>query len=304
MKKIYIFILFLTLSSFSAIACDICGCGVGSYYLGLTPQFAKNFVGLRYRNMSYNSHVGMGDMFATKEHFQSTELWARYYVKPKIQLMAFVPYSFNSQKTIDNTLYINGLGDITLLANYNLIDTTKDTVFHKVHHTLWLGGGVKLQTGKYQYDENSNTQVANPNFQLGTGSTDFLLNLVYTLRHKNIGFSGDVSYKINTRNSQNYLFGNRINGSLTGFYVQRISSKISMMPNAGFYGEYSSFDKRGANAVEHTGGYLVAASLGVETYLFSRFSLGFNYQKPLSQNLADGQIIANDRFLVSLNVIF
>lgn len=304
MKKISLFTLFITLINFSATACDICGCGVGSYYLGLTPQFAKNFVGLRYRNMSYNSHVGMGEMFATKEYFQSTELWARYYVKPKLQLMAFVPYSFNSQETTDKTLYINGLGDITLLANYNIINTMTDTIPHKVNHTLWLGGGIKLQTGKYQYDENNNSQVANPNFQLGTGSTDFMLNLVYTLRYKNIGFSGDITYKMNTRNSQNYLFGNRTNGSLSGFYVQKISSKITMMPNAGFYGEYSRFDKRGANAVEHTGGYLVATSLGVETYIYSRFSIGFNYQKPLSQDLADGQIVGNDRFLASLNIMF
>jgi hypothetical protein len=304
MKKNYLFILFLTLSNFSTIACDICGCGVGNYYLGITPQFAKNFVGLRYRNFSYHSHIGMGKMFETKEYFQTAELWARYYIKPKIQLMAFIPYSFNSQTTIDNTLYINGLGDITILANYNLINTTKDTIFHKIHHTLWAGGGVKVQTGKYHYDENNSSQVANPNFQLGTGSTDFLFNLVYTLRYKNIGFTTDLTTKINTSNSREYRFGNRVNGSLSGFYVRRINSKITVMPNAGIYAEYSNFDNNKGYTVANTGGGLLATSLGLETYFFSKIALGCNYQIPITQNLGEGMLKTNDRFMLNVSVLF
>ena len=52
---------------------------------------------------------------------------------------------------------------------------------------LWLGGGVKLATGAFNLDVNNpDASVADVNAELGTGSTDFLLNAVYNLREKTL----------------------------------------------------------------------------------------------------------------------
>ncbi len=305
MKKLILLLILFTNISLSE-ACDICGCGVGGYYLGIMPQFHSNFIGLRYRAFSFDSHLGHSHegLFSSKEYFQSTELWARYYPTQRLQILAFVPYHFNRQETDNKNLYISGLGDISILTSYQLIAPKADTVKRLFRHNLWVGTGIKTNTGRYNYNENDATQVANPNFQLGTGSWDLLLNMTYTLRYKKIGLNIDANYKINTANEHKYRFGNRVSGTLAGFFVQRITRKFAVMPNVGIYAESSAVDHRNKFEVEHTGGSLMALSVGIETYFLGKYSLGLNFQSPITQNLADKQIKANNRALVHLTWMF
>ncbi|MCY7351019.1 MAG: hypothetical protein LH606_10160 [Cytophagaceae bacterium] len=177
MKKL---LLFFALSPLSSLACDICGCGAGSSFLGIMPQTGRSFLGLRYRVKSYDSHLN-SQRLQTREVYQSAELWARWYPARRWQILAFLPVNANRQETTDGTHTRKGLGDAILMAHYNLVNTALDTVARKVDHNLLIGGGVKLPTGQFRYEADG-SEVANPNFQLGTGSTDALFNIIYTLR--------------------------------------------------------------------------------------------------------------------------
>jgi hypothetical protein len=201
-------------------ACEFCGCGVGNFYLGILPQFQKNFVGVRYQVQDFNSHVGLHPSLATTERFQSTEIWTRFYITPKLQVISLIAYHFNEQTTTTGKVYLDGLGDIPILANYNLINTT-DHPLRELNHNLWFGGGIKLPTGKYQFQDLPD-QVANPNFQLGTGSVDFMVNTIYTVRYKKIGLNSDITYKINSDNEQRYHFGNKISGTASFVFIQQV----------------------------------------------------------------------------------
>ncbi len=75
------------------------------------------------------------------------------------------------------------------------------------------------------------------------------------------------------------------------------------MPNVGFYFEKSATDLKNNYLVENTGGGLIAVTLGLDVF-FKNISLGFNYQNPLAQNLADGQIKAQNRTLLHLTYLF
>lgn len=303
-KLLLLLILFANISTTNA--CDICGCGVGNYYLGIMPQFQSNFIGVRYRAYNYDSHLGHSHegLFSSKEYFQSTEFWARYYPSRRLQVLAFVPYHFNRQETDGKNLYLSGLGDISLLASYQLIMPKADTINKQLRHNLWVGAGIKTNTGKYNFDENDAAQVANPNFQLGTGSWDFLLNLTYTLRYQKFGLNVDANYKINTANAQKYRFGNRLSGTVAAFFVQKVTENFALMPNVGIYAESSAVNLKNTFEVENTGGNLVALSVGMETYFFQKLSLGVNYQMPFAQNLANNQIQAHNRALVHLTWMF
>ena len=100
---------------------------------------------------------------------------------------------------------LKGLGDIVISANYNLINTY-DSADHFFKHNLLIGGGLKLPTGEFRAIENGLT--VNQNFQLGTGSLDFLFNFIYTVRRKNLGLNTELSYSRNTTNKDEYKFGN------------------------------------------------------------------------------------------------
>jgi len=295
------------LMSFHAYSCDVCGCGVGNYYFGIMPQYHKNFLGLRYRYRTFTSHVGESQysqsLYGNEETFQSTEIWARFYPLPKIQVLAFIPMNFNKQYENGTgvTHNLQGLGDASLFVNYNLINNTSDTN-SIVKHNLLSGGGIKLPTGKYKFDESDKQNVNNANFQLGSGSVDFMLNLVYTIRYKKVGLSTDITYKINTVNKNNYQFGNRVSGGVNLFFLQKIG-EITIMPTAGIFLEKAFYDYKRNVTVYQTGGTATLGSAGVETY-FKNFAIGFNFQKPISQNLSDGLSIAHDRATVHVTYLF
>ncbi len=75
------------------------------------------------------------------------------------------------------------------------------------------------------------------------------------------------------------------------------------MPNLGIYVEDSQTNKQFKQVIENTGGTATFASGGVEAY-YKKLSMGFNYQTPVAQNLADGHSKAHDKVTVHVTVMF
>lgn len=303
MKKTYLFSFFLLLT-LPGLACDLCGCSNSGSFFGILPQGHRGFLGVRYRHASYNSHSSSLNL-SSRELFRTTELWGRFYPIKRVQVLAFVPYQFSQQTMLKSGLVtpLQGLGDVSTIVQYNLLNTfMDDSVVHKVNHNLLVGGGIKLPTGRYKYDENSLSEVANPNFQLGTGSTDWMLNAIYTARYKSWGANVDVSYRITTTNPDGYRFGNRLNTSASVFYLSS-SGKYSLMPNAGVFVEQGGHDSRAGVVNKQTGGYATYLNLGTEVYL-GKLSVGVSYRHPIAQNLSEGELIANDQLSTHVTVLF
>jgi len=283
-------------------ACDICGCGNSGSFFGILPQSHMRFAGIRYRVKNYESHLN-SSFFRAQENFQTTELWARFYPIKRTQVMVFVPYNWNTQ-----TLYrtetpqqISGLGDVSALVHYNVFNTFWDSTLHKIDQTLMIGGGVKAPTGKFRYVEDG-TEVANANFQLGTGSVDFMLNAIYNVRYNKWGANLDATYKINTQNTNQYRFANRMSGSISVFRTLALSS-LTLMPNAGVYVEHFGYDTKNGNKNTFTGGTLSTANAGLELY-YKKISAGITYQTPLYQQLSDGDLKLKNAFSTHLTFMF
>ncbi len=299
MRKIIGFLLlFCQLETY---ACDMCGCANSGSFFGVLPQSHRQFIGLKYKTKEFDSHLG-STLLKTKEQYQTTELWGRFYPFKKTQVLFFVPYNFNRQTTLSGrTAQIDGLGDASVLMHYNLRNTFWDSTIHRFYQNFLIGGGVKFPTGKYHYEADK-IEGANPNFQLGTGSLDFIINAIYTIRYLGWGVNTDLTYKINTKNSNNYRFANRVNSSLTAFYTHKFG-KFTMMPHLGSMAEFTNKDTKNGIKNTYTGGWLITGNIGIETF-YKNLSLGLIYQKPMAQNLVNKELKLNRQASIHLMVMF
>ena len=289
MKKSFIS-LFVLVVAYTSNACDICGCGVGNFNPYMFPHLAQKFisVGYNYRYYRSNAHDDLGNEMLNKEYYQSFSVAGQFTIARRIELMGYLPFQSNLQKGPEGNKSLNKLGDVIFLANYRLVDHV--SFDNKLRQTVVAGGGIKLPTGSYQYEEGSEKGVDNPNFQAGTGSTDFLLNGSYSLRYKKIAVSAGITYKMNTSNKEDYRFGNRLLTVVQFNYVRDVRS-ISVIPNIGLVMEKMNGDRESGASVDHTGGHNVQATVGLDVNN-RKIAAGISYGKPIKQDLAMGHVQA------------
>lgn len=302
MKKKMI-LLFAAMLIFTATkACDICGCGVGSYYIGLLPDFKKRFAGLRYQYKTMQSHLGPGgstSYLTTDETYRTAELWGGWNIGKKFRVLGFVPVNFSERSNQDVSKSKTGLGDIAVVGYYQVFNKLNTLTNKPLIQSLWIGGGIKLPTGKYEPAERKENEDSPNNFQLGTASTDFTLNAMYDIRLMDIGLNANVSYKINTRNKYDYQYGNKFSANLLAYYKLRPHKDLSISPNAGILYETADKDKES----DVSGGYSFMGTTGIELS-FSQFSIGGNFQPVLSQELAGNKVKAGNRAMVHVTYLF
>jgi|SRR5664279_2974471 len=287
-KQVFLFFVSVCLFGFSAEACPICGCGGGNLYVGLLPDFKYQFIGLRFHASQYHTQlVSDPSQFSTND-YSSIELWGGLRLGKKFQLLAFVPYYMNKQVGDDGATYTHGLGDITVMGQYQVFKSPDHSSARSLKQQMWMGGGIKLPTGPFNANMlDSNTTVADINAQIGTGSVDFLINGMYGFSIRNFGLNLSASYKINTVNAQNYKYGNKFQSNLiASYHLGR--RMITTTPNIGLGYENVAINKLGAKAVQFTGSQILTAIAGVEID-FGKVGVGINGQLPLAQNFAEGQ---------------
>lgn len=287
-------------------ACDICGCGVGSYYIGLLPDFKKRFGGLRYQYKTLRSHLAPGgnvSYLTTDETYQSAEVWGGWNIGKRFRVLGFIPVNFNSRRNQGQTISKSGLGDIAVVGYYQLLGRQHTAGGKLLVHALWIGGGVKFPTGKYEPAERKENENTPNNFQLGTASTDLTLNAMYDIRLMDLGLNLNAGYKINTANRYDYQYGNKFTGNALLYYKIKVARKITLSPNAGVLYECAIKDSEAGYDMDISGGYAFMGTVGLEASLGS-FSAGCNFQPVLSQELAQQQVKAGSRAMVHVTYLF
>ncbi len=287
MKKILLATALLISSFVTAMGCEICGCGTGNYYIGMLPNFHKYFIGLRYQFSSFKTELKDDPSQYSKDFFQTAELWGGINIGKRWQLLAMVPVNIIHQVSDDGTTNNSGLGDIALIANYKVFESSAATKSKKLFtQQLWIGGGIKLATGKFTADPTDAALVALANTQTGSASTDFLVNAQYNISINKFVISTAGRYKINTANTDQYYFGNKFSANSFAYYS--LGKKTTVTPNAGLLYEHNNANKLRGQKIDQTGGYLFSTAAGAEVSL-KQITVGFNVQLPLTQRFSNGQ---------------
>lgn len=275
-------------------ACNICSCtGMGNS-LGILPRFQSHFIGIRQTGRTYQSShpasILNPEGSVSNEKYFNSEIWGRWYPHQKLQIFAFLPYNVFIRKQKSGEKSLKGFGDISLQANYLLLNTG-DSSKSLIKHALLIGGGVKLPTGTFDKSEY-------PVFQLGTGSTDILLNGAYTVRFKSLGLMSEGNYRFNGSNSNQYTFGKRLGIAAKAFYWYG-KNENSVLPYAGLNYEQTEKDRLNGRAQDYTGSKTAYLVFGTDLYR-NQVQVGFNIQIPYMQNMGDGQIREYTRWQFSL----
>src|SRR4051812_40894074 len=84
MRSLYFIIAVVLCTGYNSVACDLCGCSANNQYLGILPQFYKQFIGVQYQYTSFNARqASLMDPaeYETAYEFSNTvQLWGRYYI--------------------------------------------------------------------------------------------------------------------------------------------------------------------------------------------------------------------------------
>ncbi len=287
MKKIIIASAIAILLLNAARACEICGCGLGNYYIGMLPQFSHDFFGIRYQYRNFHTIITDDPTQFSHDYYKTVELWGGWNIGKKWQVIALLPYNYIHQVSDDGITNNQGIGDIALMANYKIFNKTSATAKGNIFsQQLWLGAGIKLPTGKFDIDATADL-VAAANTQTGTASTDFMFNTMYNVKINKLGINTSLAYKMNTANKDKYLFGNKFSANSIAYYTMK-KGEFGFAPNLGFAYENSAANTLLNEKVAQTGGHLLSTSAGLEIS-FKSFTVGTNVQLPLSQDFANSQ---------------
>ncbi len=283
-------------------ACDICGCNMSGLYFGFLPMYKSHFIGLRYSQAMFKAYIDNDDFYFEDEFSTDTyrrmEVIGRFSLSDKLQVRYILPYVMNEMNGSHQNVNSSGFGDPVLMAYYNPFNTGSDFT-RTIMHTLLVGVGVKLPLG--EYDKQDQGALINPNFQLGSGSLDYVLGLNYTARHNAFGLNIESSYKLNTANSDDYRFGNQMNTSANLFYYVE-TPRLAILPFGGVYYERAAQHTLREIIEANTGGDAWLGTVGVQLFR-NKWMVNLQYQTPISQsfNTDDHATISGkDRFSLSI----
>lgn len=217
-------------------ACDACGCDISSR---IFPTDSKTYLGLGHQVGYYNGkhgHPGESIYSRSKEVFNRTDLFVKYAPNNRIEFIGQIPwvnyYIYSNSYLINN---ISGLADATLLGRYIFLSKIKCPTSHR----LAMGAGLKLPTGKYI----ANINTDNPNYQPGSGTVDYIFNVNYSYRKNDDGLRADVNYRYNTTNKNQIKKGNLFAGIIEYFHTKELGRNTKSIIYTGIGLENVSKDK-------------------------------------------------------------
>lgn len=186
----------------------------------------------------------------------------------------------------------SGLGDIKLTGKYNFF--TSDA-----GDQVALHAGVKLPTGSTE-ERDGNGNKLPPRMQLGTGSTDPFIGILYTKNWHPFWLHANIHYTFTTVNPDDYKYGDLLAGDLAFQYQPHRHLILNMEINE----ESAAKDTSHGVKVANTGGSKLFLSPGVQYKPFTGTVFELSYQTPVWQELNGRQLSEGHRILLGLKYNF
>ena len=215
------------------------------------------------------------------------------WVPNRLVVGAGIPYFDKSMKSTQNgirqELSNGGVGDLSLFVKYQLMQ--RDS--HRKTTRMTFKGGLKLSTAGHQKTDRNGSPFP-PGLQLGTGSTDYSVGLIYTHSTGRLGINGDASYSFKTE-ANGFEFGDALNYNIAfGYRVYPSVYETYPSPYATAYleanGQFNRKNKANGQIVLDSGGHTLFISPGLQFVPVGSLILEASLQIPVIQDLNGTQL--------------
>ncbi len=287
MKPFYIkasfrilFSVLIVSNSFSAKACDLCGCLSTGGQMGVLPQFSRSFLSFRYHQLRF-SHLNIPETQTNAGRVETDvwnqmDIWGRWVFNEKTQLMVNVPYVWKERIETNRQQMLSGIGDIQFTINQQLLKR----IWENGWQGQWNAGlSIQLPTGKYR--QRDYRKVVFPlGMQAGSGAYAFPMFTQFGIRHNKWGLLSELMATYFTENEDGYRMGFYKQASATAIYYHS-STKTLVTPLIGFRFENNGLDKS-PESVEnpHSGSSRMVLQTGGDVY-WGNWSSGLRVQLPV-----------------------
>lgn len=284
----------------SSIACDLCNClrGINPYYttsnglsLHMLMQRSRHHHDEKEAALVADGPVLMNESNGLHhvenpsgvERRTTLELSYQHHLSEDLMATILTPYSFASLESPDPVSH-NGMGDVTLLSHY--IATTE--LADEWTGRFIIGGGVKFPTGKNSFRDPLGNRL-DPHLQLGSGSTDVVLNGTFIVHHNAWSLALDAYGKLNTENKHGERLGNSIAGSIGASreLFRDNSAVFGIVGLASLRGEHAAKDVLNGIRDASSGFTSFYTNVGGQVY-FQFLRLDVSLLIPVSQSRATG----------------
>lgn len=195
---------------------DGCSNSSGNYIINQTGN--TNFIALQVTfvksKTTYTNFWG-NELKARSLGFNSS-LSARGFLNKKLAFSTNIPFLLNTTKTEENTTTISGFGDSKLMLEYLLFFKSTPNTSSRIS----IMGGFELPTGRV------NDQIMLRAFSPGSGSIDLPFTFQYNYSNKKINFFTQGLYQLNTKNANNFKFGNQLSLSAMLYKFKKIDKGV------------------------------------------------------------------------------
>jgi hypothetical protein len=227
----------------------------------------------------------------------SIAITGSYAPKKWVEIKASLPIVWMDNVYSNTKDKVIGLSDMSILTNFKAISRSPIGTNKKVGHTLILGFGLELPTGKNYIASDKQLQ----NITLGSRSVDFLISAGYSLSYKNWNIISAVIAKINTKNKDKVRYGHLYTMQIGTAYTKTFK-KLQLVPNIGMKYEIQQKNLHNNIIQNFTGSNALFIQYGSD-FLIKNWNLGFQIQHPLVQQTANRTIKQTSSFLFKCTYI-
>ncbi len=276
-------VIFLLLFTSKAFACDVCSCGASNNSV-FTNAIHGNFIGMTYNHMYFQYKEGISeDSPKADDYINTVTVTGQYQINDRFLVNTNVPYRFNYRNTSEEEVSIKGVGDVSITGLASVLNKNSS-------HTLKLGVGLKLPTGKFDLEKSESNKTSST--QLGTGSLDILLPMQYAYAWNQFSFNVNATYFIKNTNSEEFKYGNQTQINTSVAYSVPLKNNYIISPYVGL--SYDDFEasERFEIIDKRTSGYMTNTNFGIQMES-ERIIVGVNSQVSLNQNLIAHEVTFN-----------